>query len=63
MKSRVVDRALFATMTAEQQQYFTAQGIVLLSEIVSPLQMERIEAEAGGESVTIGSSAGRHRRS
>ena len=62
MKSRVVDRALFATMTAEQQ-YFTAQGIVLLSEIVSPLQMERIEAEAGGESATIGSSAGRHRRS
>jgi len=49
MNEKVVDRSIFTAMTpGQQQQYFAEFGLVLLPQIISAEQIERIAAEAGG---------------
>ena len=46
---KVLDRSVFTNMTPGQQQHYFAQfGFVLLPNIVSAVQIERIATEAGG---------------
>jgi hypothetical protein len=49
INDRIVNRSTFEGLSpGQQQQYYTENGFVLLPEVVSPEQMERIAEEAGG---------------
>ena len=46
MNEKVVDRSIFTAMTpGQQQQYFAKFGLVLLPQIISAEQIERIAKE------------------